>query len=957
MGKKSVGIEPEKTRLFGDDDPEPDQNFGDTGFRINKDYANRYDSWRQAEEMQKLKDKYGNDVVNGVADSDSDSTSSEEAEEWTADDERRFLETLGSLKGGASSIYDSSKKFFGDSSEKPSTSQALSKSKPSKMTLKDYERKVILEKQGKVESDEESGEETRIQQEPAYYKKQQEILNQLKSAIKDDNSSDDNDDLLVKREKSQFEQKQEEDDFYEWLGDRKNDLPDFCNSKESGLKKLKEHWSRQDLDEDEKFLRNYLMNKEFDTDGKETEIPTYEEIVNLEEDEGYLAKNSKYEHKYNFRFEEPDQEFIKQFPRTVSESLRQDNSKRKEAREKYKERKKHEKEEKIQELKELKKLKKSEIEKRLEKLSKVAGCEIPLSIEELESEYDPEKFDRKMAEIFNKTYYDQEEKLKEDETMEKPVFSDDEDINKSDAEDSESDGDANDEKPENGSGKKEHEKPEMSSRKRKRQELAALKKKRPLFDPSEKTFDEYLKEYYALDFEDVIGDQTVKFKYRKVTPNDFGLTQEEIVNADDRQLNAWASLKKVTSYRPEEQEKYDVVAYKKRSLDQEKKNRILAMEFGGKKSLLKKEKEKPEQSEQNRNQDGVSKKTEKNRDKRRRKRNNTNADQGQEIQEKNPSQNQSERKNKRRLKKDEKNNSGKGNLNVDDSRLEAYGLNPKKFKQALKYGKKKSHMPREEDVIAAVEKYIDYIKNEKKIGHALRRLGDLPMTVEILSGTGVGRIVNRLKDHDEFGDQAATLVEKWKQIAKKSGVMSRKEKRSHMVQAQKEINEEMPEPEPPKTRSPSSPRYEPIRVKQEIITPEKEPPASSKVVEPLKIKKEIVAPEKVLIKSEPIDQAYDQEEERFPNPGVVRKKIKVEREPVEQAYAQDSEERERSPSPQIIKKKIKVKRERDATPPECSSTYQQQKEQKEPKEKKAKVIKVSIFKNIIFYFEMIYFQI
>ena len=57
----------------------------------------------------------------------------------------------------------------------------------------------------------------------------------------------------------------------------------------------------------------------------------------------------------------------------------------------------------IQELKELKKLKKSEIEKRLEKLSKVAGCEIPLSIEELESEYDPEKFDRKMAvrNIFN----------------------------------------------------------------------------------------------------------------------------------------------------------------------------------------------------------------------------------------------------------------------------------------------------------------------------------------------------------------------------------------------------------------------------------------------------------------------------------------------------------------------------------------------------------------------------
>lgn len=204
-----------KVSIFGADDEADDE----ANISINKSYASKYEKWRHKEELQKLKARYGDDDEDD--DSDDDEEEDENADKWDLQMERDWLKAYGALKAKDPVIYDKSATFYTESATDGSKAKAA-ETKTTPMRLKDYERKFILEKGGRLDDDDDD--EDHVEMKLGYFKEQEALKQRF--AIMMFNSSinfgisilqasteielDDEDALFKTRAKTTEETKQEE---------------------------------------------------------------------------------------------------------------------------------------------------------------------------------------------------------------------------------------------------------------------------------------------------------------------------------------------------------------------------------------------------------------------------------------------------------------------------------------------------------------------------------------------------------------------------------------------------------------------------------------------------------------------------------------------------------------------------------------------------------------------------
>ncbi|CAG8488441.1 16127_t:CDS:10 [Dentiscutata erythropus] len=498
---------------------------------INQEYAKKYEERKRSEELSKLKEKYGD--LN--SDEDEGSSSSEEEDEYgelvTPEIDSQIMKTISAIKNKDPKVYDKNSNFFADEEIRKARQNWFDKQKQKKsekpLFLKDYQRQILLESSDITEDDIKPEIDIMPEIDLTPMEEEQKLKEEFKEAASnfDFNNEEGDDDFLVHRSKTAEELKAEEEEYQAFL------LESMAgNSKDSEfIKQWQDYKNDTDVNKDEAFLMDYILNRGW-IDKNAKRIPTYEDLIlehHDEENDEFEEAVDNFESKYNFRFEEEGGTKVATYSRNVVDSVRRSDNKRKIQRQVRSERKNEEKNRKMEELKRLKNLKKKEIFDKLQKIKEITGNEtVGFDEVDLEEDFDPEKYDKKVQNIFDSNYYAQEA------DADKPEWEEDiEDIVKNEQ-----------------------------------------KKK------AKQNFDKYLDEYYQLDYEDIIGDTPTRFKYKQVKPTSFGLTSAEFLLADDKDLNEYVSLKKIAPFRPENLVEKDIKKYSKKKRLQKFRKKLELLE-------------------------------------------------------------------------------------------------------------------------------------------------------------------------------------------------------------------------------------------------------------------------------------------------------------------------------------------------------------------------------------------
>lgn len=226
----------------------------------------------------------------------------------------------------------------------------------------------------------------------------------------------------------------------------------------------------------------------------------------------------------------------------MGDSVRRKESKRKQRRDKIKAKKQAAKEQKTEELKRIKNEKRKEIHGRLLEIQKITGTEVTgFENMDLEGDFDPEKYDEQMSNIFNNDYYQGDD-------TEKPVF--DDDLDDDDMYAGEGGGDDDEDLMMDadylpgGEMYQASKKGKINEQIKGEDDAVAVPSSSTSKKAKDSTYNKLMDEYYALDFEDVVGgDLATRFKYTQTEPEDYGLSPVDILLADDKELNKYLSIR------------------------------------------------------------------------------------------------------------------------------------------------------------------------------------------------------------------------------------------------------------------------------------------------------------------------------------------------------------------------------------------------------------------------------
>ncbi|XP_059280418.1 uncharacterized protein LOC132034163 isoform X2 [Lycium ferocissimum] len=543
-----------------DDDIEKLDNI-----EINEEFARRYEHNKKREDLQKLEELKKKGVIDdesNTSSEDEDEEEEEEVEDLNGSSNLKFFDGLLKIKKGDPVVLNNKHAKLFDSDDETETETNPEKNKENKkkkkpMYLKDVVSKHLIEEGPEFGNDEEEEEEKEEKKVKTYNEEQDELRKEFLNAVKEDEEEDE--DLFKVKETEKDDNVEEGDTEF--------------------VKKLDEFFGEDDkLDEETVFLKDFFR-KEMWKEDKKGKRDDVEDVELISEDEEEIERQEDYEREFNFRYEENAGDRVWGHSRKVEGSVRKKTNARKLQRDRKEERIAQAEEERKEELKRLKNLKKKEMKEKLEKIKETAGIgddeDCLLDVDDLEEEFDPDEYDRKMKKAFGDAYYDADDidpefGSDEDEDVEKPDFDKEDELlglpkgwdNVDEPRDGflstrerllktiENEGDHDQTSDVNKGSADEEE--EGGKRKKKRKRSNTVMKA---------VREELMEEYYKLDYEDTIGDLKTRFKYRPVKANRFGLAPAEMLMIEDKEFNQYVSLKKIAPYREKEWKVPRIKAY------------------------------------------------------------------------------------------------------------------------------------------------------------------------------------------------------------------------------------------------------------------------------------------------------------------------------------------------------------------------------------------------------------